>query len=211
MSNEENNALNQWSKYESSTRPINDPGANAYGDQQAEFNPRRTIMHKFFIFYSIIAGVSAFFLALGQFLGMAIEDLPDEVNEAVRYSLSLYLVVMCFLAVLTELEWFQFVTKSRVLTNWISRGLLYIFMALLSIDQSSLTATTNQRELDFIITVSYLFGAVGLGYSVMGLLCMQLWLKKMREEHEIRCKGGQLKKRDMIRNGGIVSDPLNVL
>lgn len=142
---------------------------------------------------------------------MAIEDLPDEVNEAVRYSLSLYLVVMCFLAVLTELEWFQFVTKSRVLTNWISRGLLYIFMALLSIDQSSLTATTNQRELDFIITVSYLFGAVGLGYSVMGLLCMQLWLKKMREEHEIRCKGGQLKKRDMIRNGGIVSDPLNVL
>ena len=69
ISNEENNALNQWSKYESSTRPINDPGANAYGDQQAEFNPRRTIMHKFFIFYSIIAGVSAFFLALGQFLG----------------------------------------------------------------------------------------------------------------------------------------------
>lgn len=142
---------------------------------------------------------------------MAIEDLPDEVNEAVRYSLSLYLVVMCFLAVLTELEWFQFVTKSRVLTNWISRGLLYIFMALLSLDQSSLSATTNRRELDFIITVSYLFGAVGSGYSVMGLLCMQLWLKKMREEHEIRCKGGQLKKRDMIRNGGIVSDPLNVL
>ena len=140
---------------------------------------------------------------------MAIEDLPDGVNEAVRYSLSLYLVVMCFISVLTELEWFSFIINSRLLTNWISRGFVYIFMAILSIDQASLGETTNQRELDFITTISYLFGAIGLGYTVMGVFCMQLWLKKLREEHQIRFKGGRLKKRDAARNGEVIPNPFD--
>ena len=140
---------------------------------------------------------------------MAIEDLPDGVNEAVRYSLSLYLVVMCFISVLTELEWFSFIINSRLLTNWISRGFVYIFMAILSIDQASLGETTNQRELDFITTISYLFGAIGLGYTVMDVFCMQLWLKKLREEHQIRFKGGRLKKRDAARNGEVIPNPFD--
>ena len=138
---------------------------------------------------------------------MAIEDLPDEVNEAVRYSLSVYLIVMCGLAVLTELEWFSFVIKSRLLTNWVSRGLIYIFMALLSIDQATLSETTNKRELLFIINVSYAFAAIGVGYFGMGCLCMQLWLKKLREDHQIRRKGGDLKKKDANRNNAIIQNP----
>ncbi len=138
---------------------------------------------------------------------MAIETLPDEVNEVVRYSLSLYLVAMCFLAILNELEWFSFIVNSRLLTNWISRGFVYIFMALLSISEASLGETTKQRQLDFITTISYLFGAIGLGYTFMGLLCFQIWFKKIREEHDIRCQGGRLKKRDAARNGDIIVNP----
>ena len=138
---------------------------------------------------------------------MAIENLPDEVNEAVRYSLSVYLIIMCGLAFLTELEWFSFIIKSKLLTNWVSRGLVYIFMSLLSIDQATLSETTNTRELQFIKVVSYIFAAIGVGYFGMGCLCMQIWLTKLREEHQIRRKGGNLKKRDAKRNNAIVKNP----
>lgn len=140
-------------------------------------------------------------------LGMAIENLPAEVNEAVRYSLSVYLIILCGLSILTELEWFPFIVKSRLLNNWISRGFVYIFMALLSIDQASLSETTNEKELKFIKMVSYCFAAVGAGYSLMGMLFMQIWLKRLREDHGIRRKGGQLKKRDAARNHEIIQNP----
>lgn len=117
---------------------------------------------------------------------MAIEEIPAEVNEAIRYTLSVYLFIMCGLAILTELEWFSFIMKSRILTNWVSRGLIYIFMALLSIDQVTLSTTRNETEMEFIMGVSYSFAAVGSGYVVMGLLCMQFWLKKLREQYQLR-------------------------
>jgi hypothetical protein len=138
---------------------------------------------------------------------MAIENVPDEVNAFVRYALSLYIVIMCCLAVLVELEWFSFIMNSRLLTNWISRGFAYIFIALLSIDQAMLGITTKQRELEFIIVVSYMLGVIGAGYIVMGVFCMQICLKRLREEHEIRTKGGRLKKRDAARNGDIIPIP----
>jgi hypothetical protein len=38
---------------------------------------------------------------------------------------------------------------------------------------------------------------------------MQLWLKKLREEHQIRFKGGRLKKRDAARNGEVIPNPFD--
>mmetsp|Transcript_23150 Transcript_23150/g.34288 ORF Transcript_23150/g.34288 Transcript_23150/m.34288 type:complete len:221 (-) Transcript_23150:31-693(-) len=211
MSGNENEALNSWEKYESQgsskSGAFQTTVTDAFESQQAEFDPSRTCAHKIFVSYSAIAGIFAGLLGLGQFLGMAIEDLPAEVNEAVRYSLSIYLIIMCGLAVLTELEWFSFIIKSRLLTNWVSRGLVYIFMSLLSIDQASLGETTNERELRFIKVVSYIFAAIGVGYFGMGCLCMQIWLSKLREEHQIRRKGGNLKKRDAKRNNAIIKNP----
>jgi len=210
MSGNEDEALNKWEIY-ASTRDDKISASQVQDDiidnQQAEFNPSRRFVHKIFVSYNAFAGICAGLLGLGQILGMAIEDLPDEVNEAVRYSLSVYLIIMCGLAVLTELEWFSFIIKSKLLTNWVSRGLVYIFMALLSIDQATLSETTSQRELHFIINVSYAFTAVGVGYFGMGCLCMQLWLNKLREDHQIRLKGSNLKKKDANRNNAIIQNP----
>ncbi len=114
---------------------------------------------------------------------MAVEGIPEEVNVIVRYSLSLYLIVMCGLAVLNELEWFSFIIYSRLLTNWVSRGLFYIFMALFSFDQASISRTSNKQELEFIKVVSYFFGSIGVGYVIMGAFCCQSRLNSFRDEH----------------------------
>lgn len=64
--------LNQWSQYESNRSgkiSMVESSTNAFENQQAEFNPRRTCIHKCFILYSFIAGLSALLLSLGQFIG----------------------------------------------------------------------------------------------------------------------------------------------
>lgn len=137
---------------------------------------------------------------------MAIEEIPDGANELVRYSLSLYLVAMCAIAVLNELEWFSFIINSKLLTTWISRGCCYIFMALLSLDQATTSNSDTNDELELIKGLSYIFAVIGSGYLLMGLFCCQIMLNKLREEHEIRSKEGQLKK-ESLNNETILTLP----
>ena len=107
-------------------------------------------------------------------------------NDGIRYGISIYLIFFCILAIAIEVEYFQFIRQSKVLMNWISRGLAYIFMALLSLDQASLGETNSETELAFIKHVSYAFGVIGAGYFAMGCLCFQVWLGKLREGYDRR-------------------------
>ncbi len=137
---------------------------------------------------------------------MAIEQIPEGANESVRYSISLYLVAMCVIAVLNELEWFSFIVNSKLLTTWISRGFCYIFISLLSLDQASTSDSETTDELELIKGLSFIFAVIGLGYLLMGLFCCQIILNKLRAEHEMRCQEGQ-KKKESLKNKSIESSP----
>mmetsp|Transcript_8180 Transcript_8180/g.12059 ORF Transcript_8180/g.12059 Transcript_8180/m.12059 type:complete len:212 (+) Transcript_8180:66-701(+) len=196
--------LNQWSHYEASTQNVADDKLNLNEPPQTEtggVHPRRGLVHRFFILYGTVAGLTTAMLGLGHFLALAIEHLPAGTNEAIRYCISMYLIGMCGLLVFTELEWFSFITGSRILTNWISRGMAYVFMSLLSIDQASLSSAiqTHARELQFIRVTSYMLAGIGAGYIAMGVLCGQLVLNKCR-------KGYAMKKRDAGEKGKLVGN-----
>lgn len=96
---------------------------------------------------------------------------------------------MCFLSVLTELEWFSFIINSRILSFWVTRGLLYIFMGLLSLDQLHNGSKKSQNQTLFIKGVSYTFMGVGAGYTIMGVLCLQIVLKRIRLDYRARRYG----------------------
>mmetsp|Transcript_17378 Transcript_17378/g.21243 ORF Transcript_17378/g.21243 Transcript_17378/m.21243 type:complete len:255 (+) Transcript_17378:198-962(+) len=149
-------------------------------------NEHRSCLHVFFNLYGTFAGITAILLALGQMIGFAIEDLPDDVNQASRYIISLYLIVLCVISLLTELEWFSLITNSKLLTNWVSRGFTYIFMAVLSIDQASINTTASETEMLFIQVVSYVFVGIGTLYILMGLFCFQIVLGRLRADYQER-------------------------
>jgi len=211
-------SLRKWDNYDNSNKDSNTTLTTqssaaitnntqpSWRQEQAEFRTPRKCLHNFFIVYRAIATVSAATLGFAQFLGMAIEEIPDGASESVRYSLSLYLVAMCVIAVLNELEWFSFIVNSKLLTTWISRGCCYIFMSLLSLDQASTSDSETTDELELIKGLSFIFAVIGFGYLLMGLFCCQIILNKLRAEHEMRCKEGQLKK-ESLKNECIVSLP----
>jgi hypothetical protein len=179
------NALEQWKQFETDQEEFRSERSNVSDGDDGSI-AKRKFFHKFFILYSAITVINAILLAIGQILGMTIEELPREMSEGIRYGISIYLIFFCILAVMIEIECFQFIRQSKILMNWISRGLAYIFMALLSVDQASLGGTNSETELAFIKHVSYAFGVIGAGYFAMGCLCLQIWLGKLREGYDGR-------------------------
>jgi hypothetical protein len=167
----------------------------------ANKTPYRTCPHLFFIAYSGLAFISAILLGLAQLIGLSlkeveeipseltVDNIPDEISEIERYFLAILLVIMCFNAALTELEWCDCLINSRILRFWVTRGILYVSIAFLSLYQlrSSTDKTSDQRQ--FIEGISYVFGGVGAGYTVMGILCLQIVLGRIRLDYRAKKYG----------------------
>lgn len=93
---------------------------------------------------------------------------------------------MCFLSLLTELEWFSFIINSKILSLWFSRGLLYAFMGILSLNQLHEGYEESPNHMLYIQSVSYIFIGIGVGYTIMGLLCLQAVLGRIKLDYEAR-------------------------
>ncbi|KAG6576880.1 hypothetical protein SDJN02_22534 [Cucurbita argyrosperma subsp. argyrosperma] len=93
-----------------------------------------------------------------------------------------YAVVIAFFVVLAETEW-EFILKNwKVLEYWAGRGMLQIFVAVMT--RAFPAYSVEQRE--FILlqeAASYLLLACGAVYVVSGILCIG-FLKRAREEKE---------------------------
>lgn len=196
-SNFDDDSLSQWSSYETKVKQEQEKvqmeqrkngriARSSSGDPDA----KRTFLHMLFIVYSGLTCISAILLCLAQFLGFTIQDLPSDINQGLRYAISMYLILLCLLSVLTELEWFPLVVNSRILTFWVTRGLLYVFMAILTLDQMHDDGSKkSENQILFIKFVSYAFTILGVGYMVMGVFCIQILLKRIRADYQERRYG----------------------
>ncbi|KAF3323995.1 COPI associated protein [Carex littledalei] len=92
-----------------------------------------------------------------------------------------YAVLIAFLVAVAETEW-SFITKfSKVLEYWAGRGMLQIFVAVMT------RAYPNVERQDLILLQeisSYLLLGCGLIYIISGVLCIQ-FLKQRREKKEV--------------------------
>ena len=128
-------------------------------------------------------------LGAAQFIGFTIEDIPENINQALQYCIAIYLILMCFLSLLTELEWFSFIVDSRILSLWVSRGLIYAFMGILSLNQLHEGYKKSPSQMIFIQGISSVFIAIGIGYTIMGLLCLQAIFGRIRLDYQSRLYG----------------------
>jgi len=128
------------------------------------------------------------------------EDVGTNSNDILRYIISVYLLIMLFTAVIVELEWTLFIAESKLLIFWISRGMIYVFIGVLSLNQNQLYGTKNPFGESFVNVLSYMMMSCGIGYTVMGTLCLQVFLNRCRFDFKARTHVAGQKKNQAIQD-----------
>uniref|UniRef100_A0A7R9WMH7 Golgi apparatus membrane protein TVP15 n=1 Tax=Craspedostauros australis TaxID=1486917 RepID=A0A7R9WMH7_9STRA len=181
---ENERALSSWEDHE------DDQEATERRDEivDAEMNPRRKCVHKVFVVINGITVIIATLMFVAQLLGIYFKTL-----SLVDYVLRVYIIALCAMIVMNELEWTSVIRESRLLRNWLTRGLIYAFVGVLGIEQYEASPSGRHDDsahfdvaMNFIRVVSNIMVGVGGLYFVMGICCMQLVSNKLRHEYEER-------------------------
>ncbi|XP_043712105.1 uncharacterized protein LOC122660914 [Telopea speciosissima] len=94
-----------------------------------------------------------------------------------------YTVVIAFFVVLAETEWGFIIKFSKILEYWAGRGMLQIFVAVMT---RAFPDTSGKRK-DLVLLqniASYLLLACGVVYFISGILCIG-FLKRARQNKEV--------------------------
>lgn len=94
-----------------------------------------------------------------------------------------YAVLIAFFVVLAETEWNFIVKFWKVLGYWVGRGMLQIFIAVMT--RAFPDYSSDRKELVLLQNISsYLLLACGVVYVISGILCIGS-LKRVRQQKEI--------------------------
>lgn len=150
-------------------------------------NPTRRPLHKIFILFSIITCFAAFAMAIGQIVGIVFQQVGP-----VQYILRLYVIALCLLATLVELECTKFTRDSLIFGIWITRGLFYAFIGVLGLEENDTSSAKNTDIKGFDISRQYVYIVAwvmivcGFLYSFMGIACLQIVHGKLQTDYEVR-------------------------
>eukprot|EP00612_Vaucheria_litorea_P002819 CAMPEP_0171459514 /NCGR_PEP_ID=MMETSP0945-20130129/4769_1 /TAXON_ID=109269 /ORGANISM="Vaucheria litorea, Strain CCMP2940" /LENGTH=189 /DNA_ID=CAMNT_0011985551 /DNA_START=52 /DNA_END=621 /DNA_ORIENTATION=- len=84
--------------------------------------------------------------------------------------LRVYAISFAVMIILTEIDWRGFMRYFIFLDNWVSRGISYCFVGLITWDQD---ATYSTVEGAINQTVSFILIGCGVFYAVLGIACMK--------------------------------------
>lgn len=176
-----------------------------------EMNPQRHWLHRIFLLIRSLTMVSAFNMGLGQLIGMFYE-----VVSPTQYVLRVYVILLCSLTLLNELEWTNYTKDSTLLKLWITRGLFYAFVGVLGLEENAVSPTRDgmvgsSPVLMYIKVVAWLMVACGCVYTVMGCACFQLVEDRLRNDFEQRKQRAKTMARvTTTMMGGVAADIVTV-
>ena len=152
--------------------------------------PKRSCCHKIFILLNVVAVTACLCMGLSQVLPLILFWRPALVEVVLRS----YLAFFCILFIIGEIEApVPFIRSSESLHNFITKGVLFIFLAVVGLEQSLVSSTQIRKDVDkmlkpygedvaegagqvaivFIEVSSWFMLGVGILYVVLGLLCMK--------------------------------------
>jgi len=165
-----------------------------YDEQQNVLNPRRKFLHKLFIFFSMVTCITTCLVGTSQ-LASIFYFKGSSSDDWAHYVVSIYLIVMCLLALFNEIEMGSFFKNSKILNFWITRGLFYAFIGVLALNQANGTETKEKSgekaAAKFNEVVAYMMITTGIIYSLAGLFCFQIVINKMKKEYENRMQSAK--------------------
>ena len=179
---------------------------------ESELNPRRSILHRLFIAIRTVTVISAILMAASQFVGIYFQSL-----DALKSVLRGYMIAFSLIVAFNELEFTSLVRNSAVLRNWISRGFLYTFVGVLGLVEYEADMTSNlsdlsgkNRALRFIRVSAWIMVSVGILYTMMGALCLQLIANRVQEDYKKRVEQAKVTRRATERYGSLSTGDSNV-
>jgi hypothetical protein len=163
---DDTHAIDTWSKKEQETAR-QERNEELRAQYEEEVHPSRRWLHKFFVLVSVVSGIAAFSMGLGQFIGIAFQQVGP-----VQYVLRVYVIILCFLVILNELEWTKYTRESKIMRIWITRGmvrnLMYTITYLISLwigsdcNDSILLLTNSSFLCAFLFQFYSFIGVLGL-------------------------------------------------
>ena len=183
--NGEDPTLKEWSEHEEQTET-----AKLRAElTRLKNKPKKSCMHRLFNLISFLMGTTALLMTTGQLAGLYLYEV-DPLEGVVRC----YVVLMCFVILLNELEWTKFIRDSAILHIWITRGIFYSFVGVLGLEENDTTTADSEHSamighdqaMNFILVVAYMMVACGVLYFGMGCLCLQLVRNRVMADYEQR-------------------------
>lgn len=154
---------------------------------QEEQYPTRHPVHKCFLLISCLTVLAALSMGLGQVLGISFQMVGP-----IQYVMRLYVIALCLLVIMAELEWTTFARDSLILNVWITRGLIYAFIGTLGLEENDRSAQTysDHRFFTFmqlyVKLVAWMMIGFGALYFFMGIFCLQIVYKRIRNDYQER-------------------------
>jgi len=130
-------------------------------------------------------------MIIGQVVGSFVFE-----NVLIDYFLRAYVIVLCVLMILAELEVTDLVRTNFLLHNLISRGLVYGFLSVIGIHENETISDARDGHdgLSGIVqAVAWNMLCVAVIYFTMGVFCLQFVLQKCREDYKSRCQRAKVR------------------
>lgn len=169
-----------------------------------ELHPRRHGLHRCFIFISIVTCMSAILMGIGQIVGIIVDQ-----QNPIQLVMRLYVIALCCLVFMNELEWTRFTRDSTILRFWVTRGILYAFVGVLGLDQNSTasvrngtTSVSSAAATAYFSVVAWFIMLCGILYTLMGLCCLQLAQDRMRASYQAKKDRAKETERTTFLYGG---------
>ena len=181
----------EWDQHErSSAQQLED-------ERENELNPKRTCTHRIFVFIKGLAILAAIAMASGQFVGIAFHQVSP-----VQYVLRVYMIGFCIVMTLAEMEWPKFIYENSLLSNWISRGIMYSFIGTIGISQNTVQGVTGAPKAALMYIEVAAWGMVGIGvlYFFLGIFCCQLVFNHVRRDYDQRAEWAKRKRRETAKD-----------
>jgi hypothetical protein len=146
-------------------------------------------------------------LAVGQVLGIVYETAGP-----VQYVLRFYVVLLCLLVILNELEYFALTVESRILHYWVTRGALYAFIGLLGLEENDTTSagvatSSSSVATTYVKAVAWVMIGIGTTYFAMGLCCLQFVYDRIRMDYERRLERAAILKEGLPQHAASTVPP----
>lgn len=113
-----------------------------------------------------------------------------------------YVIALCVIMILNELEWAKFIHDSAIFKVWITRGLFYAFIGVICMEgidsedpSKNVGSLWRETAFQFIDVVAYLMVAFGILYYAMGCMCIHLVRSRVVREYEAKCADLKLAKK----------------
>lgn len=174
--------------------------------RREELNPTKRPAHRLVLLFRAITMLAALNMAVGQVLGIVFQT-----SGPVQYVLRFYVVLLCLLVILNELEYFALTVESRILHYWVTRGALYAFIGLLGLEENDTSGSASSSfnvGTTYVKAVAWIMIGIGATYFLMGLFCLQFVYDRIRMDYERRLERAAILKEGLPQHVGSTEPPL---